>query len=538
MAPGRLRVVASQPRGSSVARVVTSAGKYRHAMTSTSLQADVPGVRVRVDGRAVPIERYAGLGYARFAFEAGARVELEADGPPGAVRVVPAAAAEVDRIEARRVRLRLPEPANLVVWLGDREPVCLFADAPEQPPRADDPGVEVVEPEADGGDATARIQAALDRAAGRPGGGTVVLAAGRHPSGTLRVGSHTTLYLAAGSVLEGLADPAAYPVDAGFTESARDASLPPDARFWGRTMTFSRLLLVDDATDVRIAGRGTIAGNGLELRTRHGAVPNLIRVRRSRLVTIEDLLLRDAAAWTVHVLGSEDVDIRNVRILNDRGNLNTDGIDPDHASHVRIDRCFIWTKDDAVCVKATGNGGVTGDVRDVRVTRCVLSSRDAALKVGTETATARIEDVTFEDCDVFDSGRAMSVVVRDGAVLERIAFRGIRVGPRVQHLVEQVIGVRDPRADLGVIRDLEFDGIEAPDYAVPERAWTWYAQFRPGRPAAGTDVPVFAGADEAHAVEGLRLHGVVVGGVPVTDEASAAGAGLAIGPFVRNVHIG
>jgi hypothetical protein len=490
---------------------------------------------VTVDGRPVPVERHAGAACVRLAFLADALLGISVDGAPGDVRVIPEAAARVGRVRDGLVALRLPAPANLVVWVGDREPLYVFADPPEVAPDPADASVEVIAAEPGAVDATSRLQAALDRAAARPGGGTVVLAAGRHPSGTLRIRSRTTLYLARGSVLEGLSDPAAYPVDDGFAESARDESIPPDARFWGTTMTFSRLLLVDDAADVRIAGRGTIAGSGLELRTRHGAVPNLIRVRRSRRVSIEDVLLLDAAAWTVHVLGSEDVSISNVRILNERSNLNTDGIDPDHSSRVRIDRCFIRTKDDAVCVKASGNGGVAGDVRDVRVSRCILSSLDAALKVGTETATGRIEDIVFEDCDVFESGRAMSVVVRDGAVVERVAFRDIRVGPGVDHLVEQVIGVRDPRADLGVVRDLVFDGVDAPEYVVPRSGWTWFAQFRPERPGPAVDVPVFAGADDAHAVEGLRLHDVVVRGERVTDASSAAAAGLTIGPYVRGV---
>ena len=495
-------------------------------------------IELAVDGMPVPVERAAGVAFGRFAFDHDAVIALAVDGAPGDIRALPAAAIRIERVEDGRVGLVMPAPANVAVWVGDREPLCLFGDAPDHPPEPTDPAVEVVDPDPRGNDTTARLQAALDRAGDRSAGGTVVLGPGRHLTGTLRLPSRTTLYLAEGALLEGIADPAAYPIDDGFEESAREESLAADARFWGRTMTFSRLLLVDDAEDVRIGGRGTIAGNGLDLRTRYGAVPNLIRVRRSRRVVIEDVLLRDAAAWTVHVLGSEDVDIRNVRILNDRTNLNTDGIDPDHSSRVRIDRCFIRTKDDAICVKATRNGGVSGDVRDIRVTGCVLSSRDAALKVGTETATARIEDISFEDCDVFESGRAMSVVVRDGATLERVAFRGIRVGPGVDHLVEQVIGIRDPHADLGVIRDLILDGIDAPDYVVPERAWTWYAQFRPGRPGPDADVPVFAGADPTHAVDGLRLRDVSVRGTRLTDVASAANAGLTIGPFVRDVRFG
>jgi hypothetical protein len=156
--------------------------------------------------------------------------------------------------------------------------------------------------------------------------------------------------------------------------------------------------------------------------------------------------------------------------------------------------------------------------------------------VGTESEAERFSDIGFEDCHVFDSGRAMSVVVRDGATYERLAFRRIGVGPRVHHLVEQVIGIRDPNAALGVIRDLVLEDVVAVGYERPASAWTWYAQFRPERPAADAEVPVFAGADPVHAVDGLTLRHIVVNGRSLVDAATAADvAGLTIGAHVRGV---
>jgi hypothetical protein len=88
------------------------------------------------------------------------------------------------------------------------------------------------------------------------------------------------------------------------------------------------------------------------------------------------------------------------------------------------------------------------------------------------------------------------------------------------------------------VRGLAFEHVSAPEYELPPSAWTWYAQFRPGRPAEGADVPVFAGADDGHAVEGLRLHDVVVRGRRLTSTAEARDvARLTIGAHVRGVEI-
>jgi polygalacturonase len=355
-------------------------------------------------------------------------------------------------------------------------------------------------------------------------------------TGTLELKSNVRLYLAPGALLQGSPDPEDFPVDPGRRESAGDTSLAPDARFLGRTMTYSRLLLVDRAENVSIAGRGTIDGNGIFLRTHRNAAPNLLRVRQSANVTVGDVLFRNSAAWSLHVLASSSVAFRNVKLVNDRTNLNTDGIDPDMSSDVTIDGSFIYTKDDAICVKATRNTDLSRDVRRISATNNLVSSLDAALKVGTESEAATFSDILFENNSVFDSGRAMSVVVRDGATYDRITFRGVRVGHNVAHLVEQVIGVRDPEARLGSVRDLTFDDVTAPDFARPESNWTWYAQFRPGRPGADVDVDVFEGADDDHAVDGLRIKDVVVNGWRLDGpEIAREVANLTIGPHVRNV---
>ncbi len=381
---------------------------------------------------------------------------------------------------------------------------------------------------------TAALQGAIDRTAGT--GAVVAVPAGRFVTGTLLLRSGTRLFLAPGALLQGSEDPRDYPLDLGRSESASDNSLPPDRRFLGRTMTFSRLLLVDRAEDVRVFGQGTIDGSGSVLRTQYGAAPNLLRIRESRNVEVSGVLLRNAAAWSVHILASGDVRFHDLALISDRDNLNTDGIDPDMSQDVTIERCTIYTKDDGVCVKATRNSDLAGNPERILVRHCLVSSRDAALKVGTESDAETFRDIRFEDCAVFDSGRAMSVVVRDGAAYEDITFSDIDVGPGVDHLVEQVIGVREPEARLGSVRNLLFERVRAPEYVPPESNWTWYAQFRPGRPVRGDRVPVFDGADVVHAVDGLTLRDVVVRGAQSTDAASAERAGLTIGTHVRNIE--
>jgi hypothetical protein len=496
---------------------------------------------VRVLGVPVFVEQFAGVSYARFAMSGPVDVEIEVAAPIATQTVFPTDRIDSLGVSGRMLTLVLPEPASVAVWIDGLDRLFLLPDPLEEgAPVAGSRGVlDVTDFGADPAGrelATIAIQTAIDRAAGLSGGGAVLLPPGLFRTGTLTLRSDTGLYLAPGAVLQGSTDPADYPIDPGRRESASDPSLPPDVRYLGRTMTFSRLLLVDRAENVRIWGRGTIDGQGGALRTQFGRAPNLLRVRQSSNVRVEDVLFRDAAAWSLHVLASSRVDFRNVKVINDRRTLNTDGFDIDMSSDVSIDGSFVYTKDDAVCVKATGNSDLSGEPSRIAVTNCLVSSLDAGLKVGTESEAARFSDIVFENDYVFDSGRAMSVVVRDGALYDRLAYRRIRVGPNVDHLIEQVIGFREPAAALGAIRDLTFEDVVAPAFAKPASNWTWYTQFRPARPQPGAVVDVFEGADEAHAIEGLRLKGFVVNGQRIGDAASAVEvANLTVGPHVRDV---
>ena len=497
---------------------------------------------VAAAGTALFVEHWRDVSYARFAANGPILISIHCHGPVRGVRVLPASAVAELTTEGDQIRFKLLRPANLVVLGEDSPRLFLMADPAEtERPLVGAPGVLSLA--SFGLDTsgmtlvTAQIQKAIDQVAGQPGGGTLLVPEGTYLTGTLSIRSHVTLYLAPGAVLRGSDDPADYPIDPGRRESGSDTTIKSaDERYRGETMTFSRLILFDRAEGARLLGRGTVEGNGSYLRQVRNAVPNLIRVRGGHDIVIRDVLIRNAAAWTVHLLGASQIEIENLKIINDRSTLNTDGIDPDACQDVRIRGCLIYTKDDGVCLKSSNNSDLAGDVRRIEVSGNLVSSFDAALKVGTESLATSFEDILFRDNDVFDSQRAMSVVVRDGAAYRRIAFKDIRVAPGVENLVEQVIGLRHGHEpQLGSIDQLLFENIEAPGYGRPDSNWTWYAQFRPD-PVEGV-CPMFQGADAAHPLRGLTLRNVVVNGVHLRSRAQAEEvANLSIGPFVEDIR--
>lgn len=315
---------------------------------------------------------------------------------------------------------------------------------------------------AEPGDATQRIQEAIDGAAAA-GGGSVVLAAGRHPAGGLRLASRVDLILADGAVLAALDD---YDAFAGNTVSvvAEDsdrafvlASGIHDAGVFGPGW-------IDGGSDAWSAGWDEAIGTLVPARFR----PRLLVVENSADIVLSGFGLRMAPMWTVHLIGSRRLRVERLDIQNDVRLPNNDGIVVDGCVDVKVADCTIRTADDGVCLKTSRkpDGSHVGPCRDVRVERCRVATRSCAFKVGTETH-ADIADVLFRDCVAEDANRGLGIFSRDGGAIERIRFENMRVDCR-----ETPVGFwgsgegltlsaldRRPEPPAGAIRHVQVDGL-------------------------------------------------------------------------------
>ncbi len=75
-------------------------------------------------------------------------------------------------------------------------------------------------------------------------------------------------------------------------------------------------IVIENAKDVSLTGRGTIDGSGAFLRNLTGESGRLLAIRDSSNVTVEGLILRNARAWHTHIIRSEHITMRNVKVLN------------------------------------------------------------------------------------------------------------------------------------------------------------------------------------------------------------------------------
>ena len=245
---------------------------------------------------------------------------------------------------------------------------------------------------------TSAIQAAIDACA-KQGGGTVRLIAGTYLSAPIVLKSNITLQLDKGATLLGSPDHADY---------------PPLVMF--HLPDLQPLVSATNAVHVAITGEGGIDGNGeswwQEARAvRNAGVlgaghprPKLIIFDHCRHVRVEGVTIQNSPMWQLVPYYSDDVVIRNIRVLAPPRSPNTDAIDPFSSSHVVIDHVFADVGDDNIAIKSgpINSPGPDDPTRDVTITDCTFM-HGHGLSIGSEIAggvqNVRAERIHFEGTD-------------------------------------------------------------------------------------------------------------------------------------------
>lgn len=387
-----------------------------------------------MDDKANSAQYFEQAAFAYFDLQGGAEVSVTCTGPVHQAKILPSSSGIVPTVQGNRITFKLPKPQHLTLEVnGDWVgSLHLFANPPEKD-------------------------------APQPGDPNVLYyGPGIHEVDGVRVDSDKTVYIAGGAVVRGT------------TKS--------DGR--------DRAAFVLRGTNITIRGRGILDGSACPTHSRH-----LISVVGTN-IALEGIILRDASHWTIPVRRSENVTIRNLKLIGYRA--NSDGIDLCNSRNVEVAGCFIRTLDDLVVVK-TDKG--QGEARHIRVHDCVLWNEVAhALSVGAELREA-VDDVRFSDCDIIhDKGREWTLRVYhcDSAKISNIVFENLRI-EESRKLMSLWIGTqvwsRDP--ERGRIEDVTFRNI-----------------------AAAGDQPriEFKGFDAAHAIRGVTCDRVVINGRPLKRE--------------------
>ncbi|XP_031393547.1 probable polygalacturonase [Punica granatum] len=256
------------------------------------------------------------------------------------------------------------------------------------------------------------------------GGVQLYVPAGKWLTGSFSLTSHFTLYLHRDAVLLASQDMNEWPVLKPLPSygRGRDAAA-------GR---YQSLIFGTNLADVVVTGNnGTIDGQGAFWWQKfHGGKlkytrPYLVEFMYSDTIQISNLTLLNSPSWNVHPVYSSNVLVQGITILAPVKSPNTDGINPDSCTNVKIEDCYIVSGDDCVAVKSGWDEygisyGMPTQQLIIRRLTCI-SPYSATIALGSEMSGG-IRDVRAEDITAIntESGIRIKTAVGRGAYVKDI----------------------------------------------------------------------------------------------------------------------
>jgi len=213
------------------------------------------------------------------------------------------------------------------------------------------------------------------------------------------------------------------------------------------------IIRANNISGARIFGPGILDASTRANQTK------LVELNGCKNIEINGPIFLGSYGWTIVPHLSEDIHLRNVKILSWRD--NDDGFDPDSSRHVTAEDCFFRTKDDCIAVKAHGNLGVAGtppqgdpnvfNTDDVRISNSVFWSSEwgHALTVGFAIRAPSVRNIVFKNCDIIkkEKGPALSIDNHDLGSVENVRFEDIRVEDGCDKLLALKVAFSEYSAD-------------------------------------------------------------------------------------------
>jgi polygalacturonase len=299
------------------------------------------------------------------------------------------------------------------------------------------------------------------------GGGRVLVPAGTFLTGAIHLRSNVALHLEEGATLLFSSDPKDYlPVVLTRFESTE-------------LMNYSPFIYAFGATNIAIAGKGTLDGNAgpdrwwpwrrwgrgsgtdsvrddlkklLALADKDVPVservfgdgyrlrPNFIQPYRSNNILIEGIAVRNSPMWEVNPVLCRNVTVRDVKISSH--GPNNDGCDPECCTDFLIENCEFDTGDDCIAIKSGRNRDgrrVNVPCENVIVRNCRMKDGHGGVSIGSEVAGG-IRNVYVQNnrMDSPHLGRALRIKTNSyrGGEIENIYFGNNLVGEVAEGVID------------------------------------------------------------------------------------------------------
>ncbi len=377
---------------------------------------------VTANGLPVPVRNASVTSDAWFFFSGVVDIKVSFHEPVNTYEISPKSLPAEINVEDNTITVKLDSPRKFIIYdvNGENESLSVFADSPpENIPDttlistinvtsyitkdklkkissaiSHDQLIEL--------DISPEIQKAIN---GLPKNATLFFPSGLYPISAIKLKSEMEIYFSPGSILYSICG----------TRELKGRDTPMfDAR---------------DVMNTKIRGHGTIMANGqIYNNGGDGRIRRQVAMRMSGTnLVFSDFLIREQQHWPWLLGGSENVLIRNIKILTSLDGENRDGIGVSTAKNILIEDNFVCSGDDALVVKVK-RGTEDFDYRLVARNNVFWNMRSGGgIKIGTQFWSPEVKNLAFENIDIISAPRSLSFYFEDkGMNVRDVVYKNIR----------------------------------------------------------------------------------------------------------------
>jgi len=152
--------------------------------------------------------------------------------------------------------------------------------------------------------------------------------------------------------------------------------------------------------------------------------PNMVRISNSKNILIEGVSFENSPAWTTHILMSEQITVRGLKVKNPWFGTNTDAIDLESCKNILMEDCVFDTGDDGITIKSgrDEDGRKRGmPTANMIVRNCTVYHAHGGFVIGSEMSGGA-NNLYVSDCSFIgtDIGLRFKTVRGRGGMVENI----------------------------------------------------------------------------------------------------------------------
>ena len=302
-----------------------------------------------------------------------------------------------------------------------------------------------------------------------PPDGRVLIPKGVYKFRTLLLRSDLNVCLERGAVLSAFTDPEKLPILPGVVQYWNEKEELNPGTWEGNPLPcYTGLVSGYGVKNVLLYGEGIIDGCGSKetwwqkdyvRRKSLPARPRLFFLNRCSHVTVQGLTFTNSPSWTIHPYFSDHLVFYGTNVKNPPDSPNTDGLDPESSSEIRILGMHFSLGDDCIAIKS---GKIYMGMRygtpssGIQIRHCLLAEGHGSVTIGSEMAGG-VNNVLVEDCLFDHTDRGLRIKTRRGrgerAIVDKITFRNITMKGVLTPVVVNCFYFCDPDGHTSYVQD-------------------------------------------------------------------------------------